>query len=78
MRVVPFCGGGRDLALQHETWKVVIIETHILRIEIYTLQPYIIDFTQRGCHTIRFTSQVTIFMNSNTEVQTTFVYLIIV
>ena len=24
MRVVPFSGGGRDLALQHETWKVVI------------------------------------------------------
>jgi hypothetical protein len=23
MRVVPFCGGGRDLALQHESWKVV-------------------------------------------------------
>jgi len=31
MRVVPFCGGGRDLALQHETWKVVTIETHILQ-----------------------------------------------
>ena len=31
MRVVPFCGGGRDLALQHESWKVVTIETNILR-----------------------------------------------
>ena len=78
MRVVPFCGGGRDLALQHESWKVVIIETHILCIEIYTLQPYIIDFTQRGCHTIRFTSQVKIFMNSNTEMQPIFIYLFIV
>ena len=26
LRVVPFCGGGRDLALQHETWKLVKIE----------------------------------------------------
>ena len=31
MRVVPFCGGGRDLVLQHESWKVVTIETNILR-----------------------------------------------
>ena len=31
MRVVPFCGGGRDLALQHESWKAVTIKTHILR-----------------------------------------------
>ena len=31
MRVVPFYGGGRDLALQHESWKVVTIETNILR-----------------------------------------------
>ena len=31
MRVVPFCGGGRDLALQRETCKVVTIETHILQ-----------------------------------------------
>ena len=31
MRVVPFCGGGRDLALQHESWKVATIETNILR-----------------------------------------------
>jgi hypothetical protein len=32
MRVVPFCGGGRDLALQYESWKVVTIdETNILR-----------------------------------------------
>ena len=30
MRVVPFCGGGRDLALQRESWKVVTIETNIL------------------------------------------------
>ena len=74
MRVVPFCGGGRDLALQHESWKVVTVETNILRgyinctylknllcfmtvcmyRNIHTLQPYIIDFTQRGCHTLRF------------------------
>ena len=27
LRVVPFCGGGQDLALQHESWKVVTIET---------------------------------------------------
>ena len=25
-------------------------------VEIYTLQPYIIDFTQRGCHTLRLCS----------------------
>ena len=23
LRVVPFCGGGRDLALQHESWKTL-------------------------------------------------------
>ena len=23
--------------------------------DIHTLQPYIIDFTQRGCHTLRIT-----------------------
>ena len=22
--------------------------------DIHTLQPYIVDFTQRGCHTLRF------------------------
>ena len=31
LRVVPFCGGGRDLALQHESWKLVEIEMNILR-----------------------------------------------
>ena len=31
MRVVPFCGGGRDLALQHESWEVLTIETNILQ-----------------------------------------------
>ena len=31
LRVVPCCGGGRDLALQHESWKLVKIEINILR-----------------------------------------------
>ena len=31
LRVVPFCGGGRDLALQHESWKLVETEINILR-----------------------------------------------
>ena len=31
LRVVPFCGGGRDLVLQHESWKLVKIEINILR-----------------------------------------------
>ena len=26
--------------------------------DIHTLQPYIIDFTQRGCHTLRFVSNI--------------------
>ena len=29
--------------------------------DIHTLQPYIIDFTQRGCHTLRSESQMNIF-----------------
>ena len=31
LRVVSFCGGGRDLALQHESWKLVEIEINIVR-----------------------------------------------
>jgi len=27
--------------------------------DIHTLQPYIIDFTQRGCHTLRSTNALT-------------------
>ena len=26
--------------------------------DIHTLQPYIIDFTQRGCHTLRFINDI--------------------
>ena len=28
--------------------------TVCMYIDIHTLQPYIIDFTQRGCHTLRY------------------------
>jgi len=30
--------------------------------DIHTLQPYIIDFTQRGCHTLRFKLFIVNFM----------------
>ena len=30
--------------------------------DIHTLQPYIIDFTQRGCHTLRLGNHAFIFV----------------
>ena len=52
MGVVPFCGGGRDLALQHESWKVVTIETNILR--GYISCTYLINLAYRHCLHARF------------------------
>jgi len=31
--------------------------------DIHTLQPYIIDFTERGCHTLRLRTKYTVAFN---------------
>ena len=48
LRVVPFCGGGRDLALQHESWKLVItnVINYVMCSHLSSLDNLMLAYTQ--------------------------------